>query len=187
MKFHFASQTEVLMTPVALLDWLCGSNTSSATDLAAPQVFSQEQINSDNTIVFPLAGREESLLHIASCFSTSYQQRCSEDRNSRPIPVCTGIPGLGKTRLMDECATTVLDMTQIPGERISGIVSFGNDGNAYGAYDEVLGIQCAFAWRVLHVFFKAQHKYQSWMREKSPKNRKMMLESMNTRNLTKKN
>ena len=174
MKFHFASQTEVLMTSDALLNWLCGSSTSSATDLAAPQVFSQEQINSDNTIVFPLAGREESLRHIASCFSTSYQQRFSKDRNSRPIPVCTGIPGLGKTRLMDECATTVLDMTPIPGERISGIVSFGNDGNAYGAYDEVLGIQCAFAWRVLHVFFKAQHKYQSWMREKSPKNRKMM-------------
>ena len=104
-------------------------------------------------------------------FLTSYQQRYHTDRNSRPIPVCTGIPGLGKTRLLEECATTVLDMTQIPGQRISGIVSFGNDGNAYGEFDELLGIQCSFAWRLLHMFFKAHYSFEDWMRNKSPKNR----------------
>ena len=162
------------MTPDDLLGWLCGSNTNSTTDLTDHQVFSQEQIISNTHIVFPLAGREESLQHIASCFLTSYQQRYNTDRNSRPIPVCTGIPGLGKTRLLEECATTVLDMTQIPGRRMSGIVSFGNDGNAYGEFDELLGIQCSFAWRVLHMFFKAHYSFSKWMREKSPNNKQQM-------------
>jgi Cdc6-like AAA superfamily ATPase len=118
-----------------------------------------------------LAGREESLQHITKCFLTSYQERCNKDRNSRPIPVCTGIPGLGKTRLMEECAATVFDRTQIPGHRVSGIISFGNDGNLYGQFDELLGIQCSFSWRVLHMFFKAHYSFEDWMHIKSPTNR----------------
>ena len=170
----FASQVEIPMTAADVLEWLCGSNTNSATDLSDHQISSQEQINSANPILFPLAGREESLEHIASCFKTSYLNRCNKDRNSRPIPVCTGIPGLGKTRLMEECASTVLNMTLIPGKRISGIVSFGNDGNSFGQFDELLGIQCSFAWRVLHMFFKAHYSFEDWIREKSPKNRRQM-------------
>jgi hypothetical protein len=170
----FASQVEVPMTANNLLIWLCGSNTNSVTDLTDHKRFPQEPINSTNSILFPLAGREQSLEHIASCFSTSYRNRFNQDRNSRPIPVCTGIPGLGKTRLMQECASTVLDMTLIPGIRKSGIVSFGNDGNSYGRFDDLLGIQCSFAWRVLHMFFKAHYRFEYWMREKSPKNRREM-------------
>ncbi|EPZ33843.1 hypothetical protein ROZALSC1DRAFT_30715 [Rozella allomycis CSF55] len=159
------------MDDTSVLNWLCGSNTNSTSDLAESQVSSQEDINSNNPIEFPLAGRDESLKHISECFTKSYQQRTNKDRNSRPIPVCTGVPGLGKTRLLNECSTSVLDMTHIPGKRISGIVSFGNDGNAYGQFDEILGIHCSFAWRVLHLFFKAHYGYQDWMRNKSPKNR----------------
>ena len=103
------------------LDWLLGNSTSdtrSFSDKADQHASTQEQ-----NLKFPLAGREESLRHIASCFSTTYRHRYSRDRNDRRIPFCTGIPGLGKTRLLKECATTVLDMTRISGHRISGIVS----------------------------------------------------------------
>ncbi|KAI8894633.1 hypothetical protein BC833DRAFT_623785 [Globomyces pollinis-pini] len=124
-------------------------NTTSPTGSTSKTEIVSSQEMSNSTIVFPLAGREESLEHICKCFLTTYQERFNADRTSRPIPVCTGIPGLGKTRLMQECATTVLDMTQIPGKRISGIVSFGNYGNAYGKFDELLGIQCSLAWRDL--------------------------------------
>jgi hypothetical protein len=171
---EFANSNSVSMTVYALLDWLCGSNTNSATDLADQLIFTEEEINPLTPFLFPLAGREESLQHISSCFLTSFQQRINDDRNSRPLPVCTGLPGLGKTRLLKECATTVFDMTGIPGKRLSAIVSFGNDGDAYGKLDEFLGIQCSFAWRVLHKFFKAHYKFKHWMREKSPKNRKSM-------------
>jgi hypothetical protein len=172
----FTNQNEILLTADGLLDWLCGSATNSATDInqADLQIISQEEINSNNPILFPLAGREESISHIASCFSTTYKERCNKHRNSRPIPICTGIPGLGKTRLLEECATTVLDRTQIPGHRLSGIVSFGSDGNVYGKFDDLLGIECSLAWRVLHMFFKAQYKFHKWMRVKSPGNRKKM-------------
>ncbi|KAJ8326158.1 hypothetical protein O5D80_004934 [Batrachochytrium dendrobatidis] len=159
------------MGAIDLLEWLSGSNVNSAVDLTDKQVLSQQQTNPNQKFVFPLPGREKSLQHIASCFMATHQERSNIDRNSRPIPVCAGMPGLGRTRLMTECSTTVLDMTKIQGKRLSTIVSFGNDGNPYGEIDKLLGIKCSFAWRLLHSVFKAQYKLDIWMRRKSPKNR----------------
>ncbi|KAJ8323122.1 hypothetical protein O5D80_008180 [Batrachochytrium dendrobatidis] len=167
----FSNPNQIPMTAIDLLEWLSGSNNSSTVDLPDKQILSQQQTNLNQKVVFPLAGREQSLQHIASCFMATHRHRSNIDRNSRHIPVCTGIPGLGKTRLMTECSTTVLDMTKIQGKRLSAIVSFGNDGNSYGEIDKLLGIKCSFAWRVLHSFFKAQYKFDVWMREKSPINR----------------
>ncbi|KAL5034590.1 hypothetical protein RTP6_002414 [Batrachochytrium dendrobatidis] len=167
----FSNPNQIPMTATGLLEWLSGSNNSSTVDLPDKQILSQQQTNPNQKVVFPLAGREKSLQHIASCFMATHRHRSNIDRNSRHIPVCTGIPGLGKTRLMTECSTTVLDMTKIQGKRLSAIVSFGNDGSAYGEIDKLLGIKCSFAWRVLHSLFKAQYKLDVWMREKSPKNR----------------
>ncbi|EGF80212.1 hypothetical protein BATDEDRAFT_25057 [Batrachochytrium dendrobatidis JAM81] len=168
----FSNPNQIPMTATGLLEWLSGSNNSSTVDLADKQILSQQQTNPNQKVVFPLVGREKSLQHIASCFMATYRHRSNIDRNSRRIPVCTGMPGLGRTRLMTECSTTVLDMTGIQGKRLLAIVSFGNDGNSYGEIDKLLGIKCSFAWRVLHSFFKAQYKFDVWMREKSPKNRK---------------
>ncbi|OAJ41060.1 hypothetical protein BDEG_24711 [Batrachochytrium dendrobatidis JEL423] len=168
----FSNPNQIPMTAIDLLEWLSGSNNSSTVDLADKQILSQQQTNPNQKVVFPLVGREKSLQHIASCFMATHRHRSNIDRNSRRIPVCTGMPGLGKTRLMTECSTTVLDMTGIQGKRLLAIVSFGNDGNSYGEIDKLLGIKCSFAWRVLHSFFKAQYKFDVWMREKSPKNRK---------------
>ncbi|OAJ38743.1 hypothetical protein BDEG_22648 [Batrachochytrium dendrobatidis JEL423] len=167
----FSNPNQIPMTATGLLEWLSGSNNSSTVDLPDKQILSQQQTNPNQKVVFPLAGREKSLQHIASCFMATHRHRSNIDRNSRHIPVCTGIPGLGKTRLMTECSTTVLDMTKIQGKRLSAIVSFGNDGSAYGEIDKLLGIKCSFAWRLLHSLFKAQYKLDVWMREKSPKNR----------------
>ncbi|OAJ40153.1 hypothetical protein BDEG_23916 [Batrachochytrium dendrobatidis JEL423] len=168
----FSNPNQIPMTATGLLEWLSGSNNSSTVDLPDKQILSQQQTNPNQKVVFPLAGREKSLQHIASCFMATHRHRSNIDRNSRRIPVCAGMPGLGRTRLMTECSTTVLDMTGIQGKRFSAIVSFGNDGNSYGEIDKLLGIKCSFAWRVLHSFFKAQYKFDVWMREKSPKNRK---------------
>ncbi|KAJ8330724.1 hypothetical protein O5D80_001235 [Batrachochytrium dendrobatidis] len=167
----FSNPNQIPMGAIDLLEWLSGSNNGSAVDLTDKQVLSQQQTNPNQKVVFPLVGREQSLQHIASCFMATHQERSNIDRNSRRIPVCTGIPGLGKTRLMTECSTTVLDMTGIQGKRLSAIVSFGNDGNAYGEIDKLLGIKCSFAWRLLHSVFKAQYKFDDWMRRKSPINR----------------
>ncbi|KAK5673583.1 hypothetical protein QVD99_001023 [Batrachochytrium dendrobatidis] len=167
----FSNPNQIPMTATGLLEWLSGSNDNSAVDLTDKQVLSQQQTNPNQKVVFPLAGREQSLQHIASCFIATYRHRSNIDRNSRPIPVCAGMPGLGKTRLMTECSTTVLDMTGIQGKRLSAIVSFGNDTNPYGEIDKVLGIKCSFSWRLLHSFFKAQYMFDDWMRRKSPKNR----------------
>ncbi|KAI8823918.1 hypothetical protein BJ741DRAFT_633587 [Chytriomyces cf. hyalinus JEL632] len=161
------------MKPQKLYEWLQGgSPPNSSTNLAKKEVTTQEEINENVPIVFPLAGRDESLKHIASCFKRTHENRTRQDRNERPIPVCTGVPGLGKTRLLNECSTTILDMTHIPGDRRSVIITFGPDaGSSYGEIDEKLRIQCSFAWRVLHAAFKADRNFEVWMREKSPANR----------------
>ncbi|KAJ8326703.1 hypothetical protein O5D80_004157 [Batrachochytrium dendrobatidis] len=107
------------MSAIDLLEWLSGSNNSFTVDLADKQVLSQQQTNLNQKVVFPLTGREKSLQHIASCFMATYRHRSNIDRNSRRIPVCTGMSGLGKTRLMTECSITVLDMTETQGKRLS--------------------------------------------------------------------
>ncbi|KAJ3392736.1 hypothetical protein HDU84_003473 [Entophlyctis sp. JEL0112] len=132
VETQFSDSISILMTPVGLCDWLQGSATNSSANLADSKIASQEDINAASAIEFPLAGREESLEHIADCFRPVYENRNKKDRTKRPIPICTGVPGLGKTRLMGECSSMVLDMTGIPGKRLSALISFGNDGNAYG-------------------------------------------------------
>ncbi|KAI9327218.1 hypothetical protein BDR26DRAFT_940618 [Obelidium mucronatum] len=170
--FTFKNSISVPMTAEGLWDWVHESPANSSENISGSEIVSQDNINKDISVLFPLAGRKSSLQHIASCFSAVYANRHSTDRNTRPIPVCSGVPGLGKTRLLKECATTVMDMTGIDGMRLSVIISFGTDGNRYGSMDDYLGIQCSFAWRVLHSFFKAQHKFEKWMLTKSPTNRK---------------
>ena len=169
---QFFNTISIDMTPEKLVEWLKSSATSSSANLAEEKIVSQQDVNADVPIEFSLAGREESLNHIADCFQRIYKNRSSQDRNMRPIPVCTGVPGLGKTRLMHECSSNVLDRTGIKGKRLSTIISFGNDGNAFGWVDQSLGIQCSFAWRVLHSFFKAHVGFDYWMRNNSPANRR---------------
>ncbi|KAJ3028473.1 UNVERIFIED_CONTAM: hypothetical protein HDU68_001620 [Siphonaria sp. JEL0065] len=167
----FSNCFPVSMTPQGLCEWLHGS---SSKDLSDSKVVSQEQTQAIYPTKFPLTGRDESLAHIKSCFVKTYEHRTKDDRNNRPIPMCTGVPGVGKTRILNECSSTVLDMTGIPGERLSVLISYGNDGNAYCGVDHSLGIQCSFAWRVLHSIFKAQFGFENWMRDQSPSNRNFL-------------
>ncbi|KAJ3104120.1 hypothetical protein HK100_004104 [Physocladia obscura] len=151
VETQFANSISTPMTPENLCEWLYGSVTTPFADLA------DGQRNLLNTSPLAFTGRIK-IVPIRI-------------ENRRPIPVCTGVPSLGKTRLTEECSSTVLDMTHIAGKRLSAIISLGNDGNAYGCADLCLGIQCSFAWRALHSFFKAHYKFEEWMRDKSPANR----------------
>ncbi|OAJ39490.1 hypothetical protein BDEG_23329 [Batrachochytrium dendrobatidis JEL423] len=103
----FSNPNQIPMSAIDLLEWLSGSNNSFTVDLADKQVLSQQQTNLNQKVVFPLAGREKSLQHIASCFMATYRHRSNIDRNLRPVPVCT------------ECSITVLDMTETQGKRLS--------------------------------------------------------------------
>ncbi|KAJ8327973.1 hypothetical protein O5D80_003359 [Batrachochytrium dendrobatidis] len=146
----FSNSNQIPMSAIDLLEWLSGSNNSFTVDLADKQVLSQQQTNLNQKVVFPLTGREKSLQHIASCFMATYRHRSNIDRNSRRIPVCTGMSGLGKTRLMTECSITVLDMTGIQGKRLSASFLL-----------EMTGTHMA----------KLTNSLESNMRRKSPKNR----------------
>ncbi|KAJ3225075.1 hypothetical protein HDU81_008157, partial [Chytriomyces hyalinus] len=181
VETRFENTELVKMTPQHLCDWLHGlpnvstadlaaSVTNSTADASASEVASQKEVNANSTTAFPLVGREESILHIAECFARTNEHRSNLDRNMRPIPVCTGVPGLGKNRLTQECLSTVMTKAGIPGKCLSVIISFGTDGNHCKWVDDRLGIQCSFAWHVLHAIFKAHKNFGNWML-KSPSNR----------------
>lgn len=156
------------MYPKQFHEWL----TSSPRNSSERVVEFQGQMSLKTAQHFPLSGRAESLQFIASCFRATYDHHRSMDRKARKIPVCTGLPGLGMTRLLMECTAEVLDLTKIDGKRLRAIVSFGKDGSPDGAMDAHLGIECAFAWRVIHALFRSEHKFEDWMVIESPSNQK---------------
>ena len=173
MPLIFENSDAVRLSPGSLYQWLIGSATTSAKLNPQQNIFETPIFNE----AYPFSGREEALLHIFDNFKKVSENRFRDDRNSRPLPICTGLPGLGKTRLCNEAAVLFEDI--IPGVCLYALISFGNDGNAYGKIDELLGIECSFAWRLVHSFFKSHHiRYAPWMRSKSPANRADLTLSM---------
>lgn len=161
----FSSQNAINLSPENIYNWLDGSHTSSSENLLGDVIMPQQQLLPAAPQEYPLSGRDGTLEHIAQQFNKVLKNRSHHDRNKRPLPVCTGIPGLGKSRICIESIALL-------GKRCRfAIISFGNDGNAYGLIDKRLGIQCSFAWRVLHSFFKSHHNFEDWMTSKSPINR----------------
>ena len=57
----------------------------------------------------------------------------------------------------------------IPGDCVFVVVSYGNPYDPRIVDD--LGIECAFAWKVLHSFFKSHYQFLDFMQDKSPLNR----------------
>ncbi len=174
---YFQVTEAVQMNPDAFLEWLSESGTNSPVGLKEAHVSLEIR---DPPFKFPLAGRKESVERLASSFRTVFENRSNgHDRTSRHLPFITGVPGLGKSRLLLESPTRVLDESGLKGKRVSAYISFGNDKNSLEDIDKHLGIECAFAWRVLHLIFKGKHTlFGQWMRDKSPSNRKLLTLSM---------
>jgi hypothetical protein len=124
----YAKNPPIEFTPESLYNWLTGSPTTSTTDVQECEdtQISQKQMTDDSAI-FSFIGRQGSLDFISCCFSGIYKNRSNPDRMTRKIPICTGIPGIGKTRLLYQY-NTVLDMAKVPGDRISTIISFKRMG-----------------------------------------------------------
>jgi hypothetical protein len=100
-----------------------------------------------------LCARDNTVAFIASmmksrkdCFVNSVF-----DQKAFSIPVCSGLSGLGKTRLLDEWPT-YFARAGIDGAHLGVLVMYAN-GHALTGADEVLSVEAAFAWRLLHRVF----------------------------------
>lgn len=78
-------------------------------------------------------------------------QPMPDDRTQFPMPVFSGMKGLGKTRMLEEWEGSFQD-ANIPHPYLGLIVTYGN-GHGVNESDRSLPIEASFAWRVLHRLF----------------------------------
>jgi len=100
----------------------------------------------------PLKHCEEALATIRNTIQERFELREMHDRNSHPILVGAGAPGIGKSRLLEELNTS-LYMGDIKDSRTvhTIIISYGNGlSPRIGGFDRSLPIDTAFAVRLLH-------------------------------------
>lgn len=100
-----------------------------------------------------LCAREEAVAFISTMMES--RQNCfvnsDFDQKAFPIPVCSGLSGLGKTRLLDEWPT-YFERAKIKGARMGVLMTYANGHGLTGA-DGALSVEAAFAWRLLHRAF----------------------------------
>lgn len=72
------------------------------------------------------------------------------DRSKHRIPVCSGMSGLGKTRILEE-AHDLLQRADVTGARCF-IVGYGN-GHSLRPVENTIPVAASFSWRLLYYFF----------------------------------
>lgn len=73
------------------------------------------------------------------------------DRMLYPMVVCSGMKGLGKTRMLEEWPR-LFELAEIPKPWLGVFVNYGN-GHAPKDFENQMPIEAAFGWRMLHRLF----------------------------------
>jgi hypothetical protein len=100
---------------------------------------------------FALSGRDDALESAAEAFKVLSNPNNTTDRAQHKIPVCSGLSGLGKTRMLEEWER-VFDLAEIPQTRLGALVLYYN-GHMPQPIERVMIIEASFSWRLLHRLF----------------------------------
>ena len=73
------------------------------------------------------------------------------DRMLYPMVVCSGMTGLGKTRMLEEWPR-LFERAEIPKPWLGVFVNYGN-GHAPKDFEKTMPVEAAFGWRMLHHLF----------------------------------
>ena len=106
---------------------------------------------SETSRSFVLSGRDKALNSAAKAFKAISEPIEAFDHTMRRIPVCLGISGLGKTRMLEEWER-VFDLAEIPSPRLGALVPYDNGYTPQSA-EESMPIEASFSWRLLHRLF----------------------------------
>eukprot|EP00039_Didymoeca_costata_P017664 m.328982 g.328982 ORF g.328982 m.328982 type:complete len:989 (+) comp16566_c0_seq26:227-3193(+) len=134
-------------------------------------------IHSKDDLKFPLKGRDVTVKAFVQALTnikaTVYDTYVS-DRTKHPIPVFNGMPGLGKTRMLEEWRT-IFDKVGIKGKRHNVLLSYGN-GTSPIELDRKMPIEASFSWRMLHhLFLRDSGSKMNWHDQNFlPKNKNEM-------------
>ena len=100
----------------------------------------------------PLVGRSKILDSIRKSWSEREKSRGGGDRTLFPLPVCVGVPGAGKTRLLEEWKTVFQTMV-IPDSNSLGILVPYFNGHGVREIETQYSTERTFVWRLLHKYF----------------------------------
>lgn len=130
---------------------------------------SPDPILSKGTVKFSLVGRDPALDSAARIFKEIIHEPFT-DRTRRPVPVCSGLSGLGKTRMLEE-GDAILARCGILNNKLSVIVPYFNGHNPQPV-ETTMSIEASFSWRLLHRVF-IEHNgadFKHWFRARLPRN-----------------
>ncbi|KAL3659398.1 hypothetical protein V7S43_015669 [Phytophthora oleae] len=137
------------------------------------EIGSYTHILDADSLQFQLVGREEAMETAADCFKRIIKASRSSgsDRTNRPIPVCSGISGLGKTRMLEEGGRILKEMKLDPKHIASVIVSYVN-GFDFQPVEQSMEIAASFSWRLLYRFFLDNNcalAFDEWFKSRLPR------------------
>eukprot|EP00732_Lithocolla_globosa_P002421 Lithocolla_globosa_v1_NODE_1577_length_2471_cov_446.691639.p1 type:complete len:745 gc:universal NODE_1577_length_2471_cov_446.691639:92-2326(+) len=158
---------EVTLEVTQLLKWLKKHMNEENKFLSRPHVLEKKGLQ------VSLQGRKDAMNRAKELLKNLCDvqlarvtnQTSGFDRTKHRIPVCSGMSGLGKTRLLEECGV-------IYPEGRSLIVSYGN-GHSLRTVEHSMGISASFSWRLLYAFFldgNCQHAFSEFFRRVLPRN-----------------
>ncbi|KAG3115521.1 hypothetical protein PI126_g24686, partial [Phytophthora idaei] len=105
-----------------LLAFLESEMTNEEATVSSPHILEAESLQ------FRLVGREKAIATAAKCFSNiiAVSGTAASDRTKQAMPVCSGISGLGKTRMLEEGGTILRKMKLDPKHVVRVIVPYFN-------------------------------------------------------------
>lgn len=111
----------------------------------------------DTSLKFKFEGRQNTVQEIIEKFKqlNDFQRnaldgRRGTDRTQVPIPICSGLQGIGKTRVLHEWKKYCPEMTST--SSYCGVIVPYYNGHALTELDEYLTIEASFSWRLLHKY-----------------------------------
>ncbi|TMW58955.1 hypothetical protein Poli38472_007100 [Pythium oligandrum] len=151
-----------------LLAFLEGDMTDKEAIVSRPHVLAQESLE------FRLVGRKEAIDTASECFKNiiAHANSTATDRVKVAIPVCSGISGLGKTRMLEESGTILEQMKLDPKHVVRVIVPYFN-GFSPQPVERSMPIEASFSWRLLYRFFldmNCKLGFDEWFESRLPRN-----------------
>ncbi|KAG9404579.1 hypothetical protein AC1031_004780 [Aphanomyces cochlioides] len=154
----------------ALISFMENQMTRKDTIISSPHLLQE------GSLQFRLTGRDYAIATAMQCYTKIIEssKTTAIDRTQRPIPVCSGISGLGKTRMLEE---GVLILRKILKENefdcvASVIVPYYN-GYVPKPVEKTMSIEASFSWRLLYRFFLAGNcmlSFDEWVEKRLPSN-----------------
>jgi hypothetical protein len=154
----------VEMNENALLKFLEGEMTDTTKFNSFPRILVEREL------AFKLSGRDAAITQAAQCIANLSISPITTARADRRIPVCSGLSGLGKTRMLEEWEQ-IFDKAEIGPHRLGILVPYYN-GFSNVLVENSMDIEASFAWRLLYRCFLYNNSvvFTKWMQTRLPSN-----------------